>query len=737
MATVVAGTEQARTCTPFAERMANDRWWSRQAALGETEAVTAVDDEPLPARAAETDSRPGPDGQRGPVGPVGDEPWTVGARWVRWLLLILALTVGILPVVLTAHRGLDQGWRPVADNPRLAVDAASFASGHPPLLGAHSTTLEVTTHITPVHHPGPSEAWLLGSVQAVWPGSRSLIVSVAALAAAAAAVIVLAASKIAGPWAGLAAGAVAGGVAARLGTPVLADIWNPYVPILPLAAAVTAAWAAALVRWRPGLPLAVLFGTISVQAHVTHAPLLVAAVAPAVVLAWVGRSRRADTADADRSVEAVEGGPEPAHGSVGGRRIHLVAAILALAIGCILWFPPVLSEATAHHSNVANLWRASRKDTGEPALGVGYGMDVFDRVVGRPPPFGPPVVAAKLWVVHRGISLGIASRFLVILLPAVAVLAYGVSRRDRLTKVIGASALALDLTALGLLSISTYSAGAALYQTRWLWSVSLLHWAGIAVAALHVARQWSPLKDRRWRPTVQLGSTGVVVILGLGAMAAAVWPVRAAASIPPELRVDMDTVSELQSGLADLAGGDQLLIMRADAIIAPATNVALETAAVLITDGVDVKISSANRELRRIFGGRYAARPGESGAVLVVADRRADASMTRRGFERVAATPSLSSDERVRLRAVTRRLRAELEQPGVRWTSYGTFMHLDQAKPDIEQLLRSNRLGETIFAGELKGRLPSGALVDTFTDLQRRARPETSFVVWRAPARAG
>src|SRR5438128_1455375 len=83
-----------------------------------------------------------------------------------------------------------------------------------------------------------------------------------------AAVVVLAARAIGGPWAALATGAITGAVAGRLGTPILADIWNPYVPILPLAAAVTAAWAAILARWRPGLPLAVLFGTIAAQAHV-------------------------------------------------------------------------------------------------------------------------------------------------------------------------------------------------------------------------------------------------------------------------------------------------------------------------------------------------------------------------------------------------------------------------------------------------------------------------------------
>ena len=39
--------------------------------------------------------------------------------------------------------------------------------------------------------------------------------------------------------------------------------------------------------------------------------------------------------------------------------------------------------------------------------------------------------------------------------------------------------------------------------------------------------------------------------------------------------------------------------------------------------------------------------------------------------------------------------------------------------------------------GELRGRLPSRRLVETFTDLQRRSRPQTSFVVWRQRGRGG
>ena len=162
-----------------------------------------------------------------------------------------------------------------------------------------------------------------------------------------------------------------------------------------------------------------------------------------------------------------------------------------MAIGVVLWFPPVLSEATAGHSNVVNLWRAATKDTGESALGLRYGLGVFSRVLGRPPPFGPPAVGGAVWAVPKQVSFSVVLRVLLVLLPVVVTLVYGVRRRDRLMLVIGASVMAVDVAALGLLSVSTYSSGAATYQTRWLWSIAILQWGGLALVALHLAGQWA------------------------------------------------------------------------------------------------------------------------------------------------------------------------------------------------------------------------------------------------------
>lgn len=664
---------------------------------------------------------------------------------MRLVLVLVGLTVAVLPAVLSAHRALDEHWRAVADNPRIAADATAFAAGHPPLLGAESTSLEDSTHITPIYHPGPAESWLLGIVQVVWRGSTSLVVSVATIAAVAAAVVVLAARKLAGAWAALAAGAVVGVVSAHLGTPILADIWNPYVAVLPMAAALTAAAAAAFARWKPGLPLAVLFATISVQSHITYAPLFVAALVPVLIIAGFDRRTRrrrgttdpeADDPDADDRVAGGLDGRRAEHRRWATRRTGLVAAVLAVLIGVGLWIPPVLSEATADHSNLANLWRAATTDTGEAALGTGYALQVFDRVVGRPPPFGPPAVTGGVWVVPREVSLGVVLRVLLALLPMVAILAYGLRRSDRLTKLIGASVLAVDLMALALLRFSTFSAGAALYQTRWLWAIAILHWGGLAIAVVHVVRGWSPARQKRgqpWLSVVPLGLAVLTAVIVAAALVTTVRPPAAAAFIPPDHRAYMRTAGELQAGLEPVVRHDQPVVFQVGTLLSPPSVTALNTASALMVEGVDVRIRSDDPDVRRFFGPHYAARVGERGQELVVTDRRRAAAMRAAGYQAVAATPALSPAERRLLVDATRRLRAQLHAVDLRWTAYGQLVHLFQTRPDVDQLLDSNGLAVSIMTGELRGHLPSRSLVDRVSDLQRRSRPDTSFVVWRRP----
>jgi len=175
----------------------------------------------------------------------------------------------------------------------------------------------------------------------------------------------------------------------------------------------------------------VLFATLSAQSHLTHGPLLLAASAAVALMWWWARRERRQ------------------NGDVAQPRLAIPLVVTAL-IFVVLWAPPAVSELTAGHSNLGNLWRAITADTGQRAFGVGYALQVFARVVARPVPFGPPVTSGSVWVVPRQVSLGLVFRLLASVAPLVVLLVDGWRRRDRTAIAVTASALAADVMAVGL-----------------------------------------------------------------------------------------------------------------------------------------------------------------------------------------------------------------------------------------------------------------------------------------------
>ena len=176
----------------------------------------------------------------------------------------------------------------------------------------------------------------------------------------------------------------------------------------------------------------------------------------------------------------------------------------------------------------------------------------------------------------------------------------------------------MDLVAVGLLSVSTFSSGAALYQTRWLWSVVDPSSGG------HRHRRGthrSPMVTRAAPPGARDCSRGV----GRACRGARCergsraqrGHFAAAATIPPDHRVQMESVSELQAGLRQEARHHRPLIFHVGSLVAPSNVIAVETAGTLITEGVDVKILSRLPSVRNLFGAGHAAREGQAGDVLL------------------------------------------------------------------------------------------------------------------------
>ena len=105
--------------------------------------------------------------------------------------------------------------------------------------------------------------------------------------------------------------------------------------------------------------------------------------------------------------------------------------------------------------------------------------------------------------------------------------------------------------------------------------------------------------------------------------------------------------------------------------------------------------------------------------------------MLARGLEPIAETSRLTSIGQARLRLVTQQLRGQIAATGLAWSDYGRFLHSHRPKLDLDSLLRTNQIWLAYYSNELKGPSPNREILETFTDLQRRARPESSFIVWR------
>ncbi|HEY4376742.1 MAG TPA: hypothetical protein VGM93_06270, partial [Acidimicrobiales bacterium] len=465
------------------------------------------------------------------------------------------LVVAIAPALLSTWRAHVQHWIPVADNALLAVSAVDATRGHPPLLGAESSSLEVLTKITPVHHLGPFEAYLLALAHLFGHGPTPLLLAILLVNVASIVAVLLAARALGGTAGLLGAGLVVVSLGAALGVQVLGDIWNPYAPLFPLLAALLTLWAYLGVRWRPGLPIGLLAISWCVQAHLTHLPILVAAAVPPLAFVIWDR-RRARSAEVETPTSEDAGEPvEPAiaqsrwRGVAGrvGRWVRtrpLTAA--SAAVAGLVWLPPILAELGGGPSNVSNLVRATLHGTHERPLGLGYAINTTARVLGGPPPFGPRPNVRAIWVVPLGVELTSAAWVAAIAIGCGAAIVVGRRRGDAALTAIGSSLLGAMAMGLYLLERSTFSSGAAIYQTRWLWVLVAAAWLGLGLVA---ARLLGPVAHRLRPPGRWLAAGLGVAVIGVAAIARLGFAGGPTERIGPSLANEQRSTREVVAGI--------------------------------------------------------------------------------------------------------------------------------------------------------------------------------------------
>lgn len=275
-----------------------------------------------------------------------------------------------------------------------------------------------------------------------------------------------------------------------LGADPVRMAWNPWVTVLPYGLLVFLTWALAC-RERWALPAAVVVASYCAQTHIGYMALALPLVALGTVWLVVATPR-------------------------GTRRRLVVPALVAAAVGALMWLPPVVQQVTNAHGNMglAAAWFGDGGPGHESARTLGAGWRVVSAQYGPTPEW--LVGMRRLWATAEPANL-YNPRVPVMLLP-VAVAAVYLIRR----KVPGAVQLVSVWAAASLVGVvATARTVGALYAYRlgWAWLLGMI--GGIIVAwagwtALAAWRSWLP---RRILVPLCLG---VLAVLAVGTSVAQV-----------------------------------------------------------------------------------------------------------------------------------------------------------------------------------------------------------------------
>ena len=309
--------------------------------------------------------------------------WEEGERGARgrfgWLLWVGAGVVVALPAVCGVVVFLS-GWVPSNDWAVVVSRATDTFSAHPPLVGQWSS-LSLYAGRT-VHQPGPIQFWWLAVPE--WllaPSSVGALVGSALLTMVSLSVTLVAAFRRGGIWV-MGATAVGSAVVLHgLGPWLIRDPYNPSAAVVALLPFLAACWSIMDGdRWF--WPVAVFFGSMSAQTHVTYLVPLGAVGVAVVVDAAVRRRRSQDLP------------------GFSWRGPGVVAGVVGLAV----WAGPLIDQFWGA-GNLGTLVRVGASRT-EP-VGWVYGFERLAQQLGFPPRFlGSALVLVAADPVGCGVGLG-------------------------------------------------------------------------------------------------------------------------------------------------------------------------------------------------------------------------------------------------------------------------------------------------------------------------------------------
>jgi hypothetical protein len=237
------------------------------------------------------------------------------------------------------------------------------------------------------------------------------------------------------------------------------------MPLVPYLLFVVLCWAAVGGRAR-ALPLAVAAGAYCVQCHVGYAPAVLAGLGVALAGAAVTARRR---------------------GTEGALRRLLAWTAVAVAVGVVLWIPPVVDQLTNDPGNFSILLDTFSAQTDE-VIGLRRGAHIW---LTQLDPLGNWLLGTRR---IQGSVVGGAA--LLAVWAVAAVVAWRSRHRDlnRLNLVLAVQSACALYWALRL------DSDRYLYLVEWFWVLTGLIVLSVGWSAALLAREWKPTwhLDRRW-----------------------------------------------------------------------------------------------------------------------------------------------------------------------------------------------------------------------------------------------
>jgi hypothetical protein len=391
-----------------------------------------------------------------------------GRRPLPTALVVAGLTaVVVLPLLVALVALRTPRWYPLLDLAMTELRVRDVGTRHSPLIGLVG---RLSSNGNQGSHPGPLSFWALAPVHRLLGGSAwSLMLGVVALNAAAVGLTLWAALRRGGTALALGLAAAFAVLLHLYGTQVLTEPWNPYMPVMWWPLTLVAVWSV-LDDDLAMLPVAVVAGSFCMQTHISYLGIVAGIAALTVAALGLRAWRLRGDRTALRRLGAWSGA--------------------ALALGVVLWLPPLIDQLTNDPGNGSVVLDHFLEAEDEP-IGVGRGAELFAVHL------DPWRLAAGRGAISGSVVPGL---LLVAAWAAAAVATWRMTpapvdahRRDTLLRlhVVVAAALALGLvSAVRILGFVWH------YLLLWGWGTTTLTLFALAWTAVLAARAAGPRAGR-------------------------------------------------------------------------------------------------------------------------------------------------------------------------------------------------------------------------------------------------